>query len=57
MKDSKGVTKFSSSIAKIVNQIRSCGDSILEKMIVEKVLRSLPKKFGHIVAAIDVTPY
>ncbi|KAL0426868.1 UNVERIFIED_CONTAM: Retrovirus-related Pol polyprotein from transposon TNT 1-94 [Sesamum latifolium] len=34
-------------------QIKSCGDTIQEKRVVEKVLRCLPPKFDHAAAAIE----
>lgn len=39
----------------MVNQMRSFGEEVLEKMIVTQVLRSLPSKFtfDHVVAAIE----
>ncbi|GKV12217.1 hypothetical protein SLEP1_g23396 [Rubroshorea leprosula] len=36
-----------------VNQMRKYGDDVPEKKVVEKMLRSLPKKYDHIVAAIE----
>jgi hypothetical protein len=36
----------------IVNQIRLTGEAIPDQSIVEKVLRSLPKKFEMVVTAI-----
>ena len=49
MKDNKLVKDFSSRTTKIINQIKSCGDNISDKRVAEKILRSLPKKFEHIV--------
>jgi gag-polypeptide of LTR copia-type len=37
----------------VVNQIRVFGDTIEEKIVVAKVLRSLTPKFDHVVAAIE----
>ena len=53
MKENESVQTFFSRVAGIVNQIRSYGDTLTDKRIVEKVLRSLPPKFEHIVAAIE----
>ena len=53
MKESESVRDFSSRVAEIVNQIKGCGDTIADKKVVEKVLRSLPQKFDHAVAAIE----
>ncbi|CAL9010551.1 unnamed protein product [Prunus brigantina] len=44
---------FFTKVSGIVNQIRSYGDTIIDKKIVEKTLRSLPPKFDHVVAAIE----
>ena len=53
MKESESVCDFSSRVAEIVNQIKVCGDTIADKKVVEKVLRSLPQKFDHVVTAIE----
>ncbi|XP_075665565.1 uncharacterized protein LOC142635261 [Castanea sativa] len=53
MKETESVKDFNSRVAKIVNQINSYGDTIQEKKLVEKIFWSLPKKFDHIVAAIE----
>lgn len=36
-----------------MNQIKSCGDTIEDKRVVGKMLRSLPSKFDHVAAAIE----
>ncbi|XP_012844766.1 PREDICTED: uncharacterized protein LOC105964806 [Erythranthe guttata] len=53
MKEGDGMQSFLSKVAEIVNQIRSLGDVIEECKIVQKILRSLPAKFDHVVAAIE----
>ncbi|KAG6493852.1 hypothetical protein ZIOFF_048855 [Zingiber officinale] len=55
MKENESVKDFSSRVAEIVNQIKGCGDTISEKKVVERILRSLPQKFEHIVAVIEET--
>ncbi|XP_073019466.1 uncharacterized protein [Primulina eburnea] len=40
-------------VSSAVNQIKGYGDNLEEKKIIEKVLRCLPAKFEHIVAAIE----
>lgn len=52
VKEAKSVCDFSSRGTEIVNQIKGCGDTILDKKVIEKVLRSLPQKFDHFVAVI-----
>ncbi|KAI9196005.1 hypothetical protein LWI28_020210 [Acer negundo] len=51
MKESELIRDFSSRVVEIVNQIRSCGDTVQENGVVEKVLRSLPSNFDHAAAA------
>ena len=37
----------------LVNQIRSLGEELSKHKVVEKVLRSLPPKFDHVVSTIE----
>lgn len=53
MNDSESIQNFLTRITSIVNQIRNYGDTIEDKRIVEKVLRSLPLKFDHVAIAIE----
>ncbi|XP_073064165.1 uncharacterized protein [Primulina eburnea] len=53
MKESENIRSFFSRVAEIVNNIQSLGDNIQDKRVVEKILRSLPPKFDHCVAAIE----
>ncbi|XP_058223045.1 uncharacterized protein LOC131332766 [Rhododendron vialii] len=53
MKESECIRDFFSKVAEIVNQIKSHGEAIQDKKVVEKILRSLPPKFDHCVAAIE----
>ncbi|KAG6511143.1 hypothetical protein ZIOFF_029198 [Zingiber officinale] len=53
MGEQEMVHDFSSRTAEIVNQIKSCGDTIEDKRVVGKMLRSLPSKFDHVAAAIE----
>ncbi|KAA8529716.1 hypothetical protein F0562_034184 [Nyssa sinensis] len=53
MKESEGIKAYFSRVSEIVNQIQSCGDTIQEKKVVEKILRSLTQKFEHVVPAIE----
>ena len=47
MRDNETVEEFSSSISKLVNQMRLLGEDFQDSRIVEKVLVSLPEKFEH----------
>ncbi|KAL0345816.1 UNVERIFIED_CONTAM: hypothetical protein Sradi_4412900 [Sesamum radiatum] len=53
MEEQESIRDFSSRVSEIVNQIKSCGDTIQEKRVVEKVLRCLPLKFDHATATIE----
>lgn len=53
MKETEKVCDFSTRVAEIVNQIKSYGDTIQEKKIIEKVLRSLPQKFVYVVVVLE----
>ncbi|CAL8138460.1 unnamed protein product [Prunus armeniaca] len=53
MKENESIQVFFTKVSGIVNQIRSYGDTIPNKKIVEKTLRSLPPKLDHVVAAIE----
>jgi hypothetical protein len=52
MTESESVDQFMTRVMGIVNQIRLTGEAITDQRIVEKVLRSLPKKFEMVVTAI-----
>ena len=53
MDESEMVKGFPLRTSKIVTQICNCGDSLPDKEIIEKVLRSLPPKFDHIAVVIE----
>jgi hypothetical protein len=53
MKDSDSVDHFMTHVTSIVNQLRTHGEDIQEKKVIEKVLQSLPDKFNMVVVAIE----
>ena len=53
MREDESIQSFFSRVSNIFNQIRSYGDTIEDKKIILKILRSLPVKYDHIVAAIE----
>ena len=53
MKDSDSVDQFLNQVMNVVNQIRSYGDDLTDQKVVEKILRSLPRKFAAFVVAIE----
>ena len=52
MKESDNIDSFFTHVIGMVTQIRSHGETLEEKRIVEKVLRSLPSRFDVIVTTI-----
>ena len=58
MEDSKSVSDFFNGVTKLVNQIKTYGETLTTREIVLKILRSLAPKFDHVVVAIkDVSIY
>ena len=55
MKENENLNEFSSKFMELVNQMKSYGEEISDKRIVEKLLISLPNKFDPIVAVIEET--
>ena len=53
MKNNESIQVFLARVSTIVSQMRSYGDQLQEETVVAKVLRSLPPKFDHVVAAIE----
>ncbi|CAJ2654309.1 unnamed protein product [Trifolium pratense] len=55
MKESETVKNYYTKIKELVSQMRSYGDNILDKRIVEKILISIPRKYDAIVTTIEQT--
>ncbi|WVZ04379.1 hypothetical protein V8G54_025185 [Vigna mungo] len=55
MEDNDKVNEFFSRVITVVNQIRACGDKIIDAMIIEKIMRSMPAAFDHLVITIEET--
>ncbi|XP_076918766.1 uncharacterized protein LOC143579303 [Bidens hawaiensis] len=53
MKDDETVSDFLSRVMRIVNQKRAYGEDVSDQLVVEKVLRSLPTKWDHVLTAIE----
>ncbi|XP_077239797.1 uncharacterized protein LOC143880706 [Tasmannia lanceolata] len=53
MKDSESVEDFNNRVISLVNQLRINGEDIQDRRIVEKILRSLTRKFEYIVVKIE----
>jgi hypothetical protein len=52
MTESETVDQFMTRVMGIVNHIRLIGETITDQRIVEKILRSLPRKFEMVVTTI-----
>lgn len=53
MKESECIQDYASRLAEVVNQMRTLGEEISDRRVVEKILISLPEKYDPIVAAIE----
>ena len=53
MKELESVDQYITQVMNIVNQLRMNGEELLDQKVVEKFLRTLPKKFDHVVVAIE----
>lgn len=55
MKESDTIDSFSTQVIGLITQIRSHGEILEERRIVEKILRCLPSRFEAVVVAIEET--
>ncbi|XP_022637664.1 uncharacterized protein LOC111241828 [Vigna radiata var. radiata] len=55
MEDGDRIGEYFNKILTITNQMKGCGESITELMIIEKIMRSLPQKFDPKVVAIELS--
>ncbi|KAL0558905.1 hypothetical protein IC582_003491 [Cucumis melo] len=53
MKETEPIEEFFNRILVIVNSLRSNGEEVGDQRVVEKILRSMPRKFEHIIVAIE----
>ncbi|GJW76657.1 retrovirus-related pol polyprotein from transposon TNT 1-94 [Tanacetum coccineum] len=53
MKHNESVQDFLARVSSVVGQMKAYGEKISDDIVVAKVLRSLPSKFDHVVAAIE----
>jgi hypothetical protein len=53
MKDNESVDTFMNQVMSVLNQLRQYGDDFENKIFIEKVLRSFPKKFEPVVVPIE----
>jgi len=57
MKDLDSIDFFCTHVIVLINQIKSHGESIEERKVVEEVLRSLPPKFYNLVVTLEEKKY
>ena len=55
MRESDSVESFFTHVVGLINQMKSHGETIEDRKVVEKVLRSLPSKFDPLVVALEET--
>jgi len=55
MKEFGTIKDYYTKIKELVSQMRTYGDNILDKRIVEKILISIPRKYDAIVTTIEKT--
>ncbi|KAK2366943.1 hypothetical protein QL285_080272 [Trifolium repens] len=53
MKNNEKVPEYISRMTLITNEMKACGETLSEQVIIEKVLRSLTPQFDYIVVAIE----
>ena len=53
MEDSESIYNFFTRVTKLVNQIKTCGETLTTRAIVSKILRSLNLKFNHVVVSTE----
>ncbi|KAK2458032.1 hypothetical protein QL285_005238 [Trifolium repens] len=53
MKNNEKVSEYISRMILITNEMKACGETLSEQVIIEKVLRSLTSQFDYIVVAIE----
>ena len=52
MKDNGKVSEYISRVILITNEMKACGKTLSEQVIIEKILRSLTSQFDYIMVAI-----
>jgi len=53
MEEGDQIGEYFNKVLTVTNQMKGCGETIIDMMIVEKIMRSLPRKFDYIVVAIE----
>ena len=55
MKYTNSLESFYTRVIGLINQIKSHGEAIDDRRVIEKVLRSLPPKFEYLVVTLEET--
>ncbi|CAJ2656906.1 unnamed protein product [Trifolium pratense] len=53
MDNNESIGSYASKVQALIHTMKSCGEEISEKMIVEKVMRTLTPNFDHVIVAIQ----
>ncbi|XP_047148339.1 uncharacterized protein LOC124820640 [Vigna umbellata] len=53
MDEGEKVSEYFNKVLTTSNQMKRCSETIIDLMVIEKIMRSLPQKFDHIVVAIE----
>ena len=53
MEEDEKVTEYVSKIQKLVHLMKGCGETLTDKMIIDKVMRMLTSHFDQIIVAIQ----
>ncbi|XP_019451831.1 PREDICTED: uncharacterized protein LOC109353929 [Lupinus angustifolius] len=53
MDEKESIAEYLNRLRGLVNQMKGCGETLMEQHVVEKILRTLHPKFDHVVAAIE----
>jgi len=55
MDKSKTISEYFDKTQEIVNALRACKDTITDQQVVNKILKTLPQRFDHVVVTIEET--
>jgi len=55
MKKEEKIEDYFSTIQTITNQMELCGETFSDKVIMEKIFRTFPSQFDHLVITIEET--
>lgn len=53
IEEKETINDFVTRITRLVNQVKACGETVMEEYVVAKILRSLTSRFDDIVVAVE----